>query len=1147
MEAETSEPGMVPLIYDKSESGEPDTETQIDGGGENYSKGPEIQTDGSNEPEMEIQIGAVFSLASIDGNKQNETLESESFDSQRTSFTGSTVSAVSLSGSTVSAVEDDKFNSSKSDESCVTNGEISADNSMCSEHVVSETGHSSPDHHPRDSTNDYSVSPARPLSPLLKVDMSANDTTGLNESIKESLPLQSVKHSFKKTKKTVSCSENKNIITSKNFSYCYVKLFDVLKHRVVKQEVIKMAKKTETDREVTTQELKQAPKIPTRKLKKKPARLTLRKKKKKNLNKEKVPTEATSRNDAHQSDATSDQIPIRPSRKRKFNHNLFTDAVVFDSRGISNFEDHVIQKQEEEDVKGRTAPTYGFRGSRPQVARTKKKLSRIRREDMPFISVTLDAEKVNRIDKSKLDTSKKKVSIPISYLLDRKVRLYHNLLKTTSGSFRILKNRSKSSFLKYAEKAMRKARLKTDSKTADNSKSTVKTEVEEGLSKKKKKKEETSAVISLPADRRHQQMMTSDNDKGNFDTWAPLWSKKPNLSNPNSLVLPVNVKKEPGTSCFDENKNTFASDEGSVSLTGRYRKPSNKYSSFITTFDRNWHLPKMSDKTSVKLEQPYIEMDIAADAEAIVRQQRLGKVYKLSDADKNDDSVEMNNWHRRNPNIEKSPISSATVVESPTSSFQNNGQSIPVKMPSATTGNSTRKILPKDVLKPVKTNPALAMKPLPMTNTCENSSLYRSTVNELARVQNTKKFFQLRIGEKMVLIPADGGDLVPKAYVIDIAKHPFPMKTNTEKTLKGETGVLPPVSTDYVASLFKKPSNQANIKTSDEDVSGKLTVDTGDFSKQTLSSPPLLSPHVEPTSSMYSHSNHNPPVLSPKGLPSPEKTCEDAKPPILCQELGSCEGTSPNSSHMKSILPKLHQSHTPGEDSASGCPSLPASADGHPPHLTLVSDGSHSETIVVKKEPAHLRNFDVGESTKDNLPRKPNITTQTTCSISNVYNRTVPLTPNNSISSESRFSCTVNTVGGSGTATASSENSGPLSVAGYSAPSSSSGSTSQAYPKDPAWPSSSKEDEVTQKSSLDPSFAATGNILDNPQSNVGAEDPGRERDIFGIKTVTHVPANETMVQERIRKLRERLRETQADLDNVRKTFRIKKENIEDDY
>lgn len=44
-----------------------------------------------------------------------------------------------------------------------------------------------------------------------------------------------------------------------------------------------------------------------------------------------------------------------------------------------------------------------------------------------------------------------------------------------------------------------------------------------------------------------------------------------------------------------------------------------------------------------------------------------------------------------------------------------------------------------------------------------------SAIGELAKMENTKKFFQLIVGDKVVLIPTNGESVVPKAFVMDIA------------------------------------------------------------------------------------------------------------------------------------------------------------------------------------------------------------------------------------------------------------------------------------------------------------------------------------------------------------------------------------------
>jgi len=62
--------------------------------------------------------------------------------------------------------------------------------------------------------------------------------------------------------------------------------------------------------------------------------------------------------------------------------------------------------------------------------------------------------------------------------------------------------------------------------------------------------------------------------------------------------------------------------------------------------------------------------------------------------------------------------------------------------------------------------------------------------------------------------------------------------------------------------------------------------------------------------------------------------------------------------------------------------------------------------------------------------------------------------------------------------------------------------------------------------------------LSNDYVNVGeiAEQIIIKKEFPDIESVTHVPANETVAEERIRKLREKLRAKQAELDSFRKNI-----------
>ena len=81
------------------------------------------------------------------------------------------------------------------------------------------------------------------------------------------------------------------------------------------------------------------------------------------------------------------------------------------------------------------------------------------------------------------------------------------------------------------------------------------------------------------------------------------------------------------------------------------------------------------------------------------------------------------------------------------------------------------------MFEPVPTNPdphavvvpAVSKSSKPKTKKALNTKTpeFAAAVNELAKKENTKKFFQLRIGDKIVLIPTDGKSVLPKAFVMD--------------------------------------------------------------------------------------------------------------------------------------------------------------------------------------------------------------------------------------------------------------------------------------------------------------------------------------------------------------------------------------------
>ncbi|OWF39076.1 uncharacterized protein LOC110465511 [Mizuhopecten yessoensis] len=1161
MQIETREPGMESNIGIKNDYEIPKIQTD----GDNYSKEsvPEIAIDGeivSSEPEMEIQIGAVFSLAALDDNKQNESLESESLGSQ-TSFTGSTVSAK----------EDDSLNGSQSDVTCAPHEENNVDNNLyINSSIANESSDVTTDQYGGDISHVHSETSFCSVSPKHKVDVSGEvDLSAriVNKKKKDAQVAKKIKH-VSRSKKTKDYPGYEDI---KKYSYCYVKLSDVLKHSVIKQEVVKMEKKNETmeveeDREMTTQELKNQQKPRPRK--KKPVKITMRKwKKKKSVIKQKDETETVVVDDPLKSDTITENLQNRPNRKRKFNHNLFTDAVVFDSRGICNYADYEIKALEEEESRRGQTTIYGFRGSRPQVARTKKKLCRVKREDMPFISVKLDNEQIDKLDKSKFAVSK-------SVAVVRSIKCYtnHQLQKINNGSFRILKSWSK-------EKRSRpvKKNRKEKSKATSSSKVTAAVMMEDGsMSATRKKKENMSVTgfsgTTIPL---HQQKMTHDTK--NVDMSTLLLSKKPHATHPNSVVLPVNAQvKQSSVSSFDDNKGTLVSNEARVSLTGRYRKPSKKYISFITNFERNGSTAKIPTKTGVKLEQPFIEMDIAGDAEGTVRHQHLNGA--IDNTKKSNNSVEVKDrMYKHEPN-------QATL------SVQTYGDSATCTTPNVTTESA-------NISKPVKSSPTFVMKSQSVSNASVlfPPNLLKSTVNELARVQNTKKFFQLRVGDKMVLIPADGGNIVPKAYVIDVASHLAVTKTSAEKNTrtpdfsskkssevsskhvntettesdldrKSDSLGRALASAGSLDSMFPHSANQqvTSIESTGGCSGGKLTINTGNVLKQALLSPPPLSPHVESVSSLIFNSRHIPPVLSPTGLANPEGVYDDTKPPVLRQEYASCDGDNPNPSQMKSILPKVIKGSTSdGEPARAG---LPAYTGGTSPSLIVIPHETRTDRLVVKKEPDHLRNFVVGASTKDTAQRNKSNTPSTLLDSQETRSKT-QLTHNNVTVSENCLSSSDTGSRSDNTRTTteivSSEDADLRPIVKLNATCFSSKETNQTSSYNSAMAlkvdqnrsvtsQSAQEDKNKTVTTSGTLFVAGVDNEANPQPEEASSyreptDTDRERTMFGIETVTHVPANETLVQERIRKLRERLRETQADLDTAKKTIRIKKEYNEDDY
>lgn len=81
--------------------------------------------------------------------------------------------------------------------------------------------------------------------------------------------------------------------------------------------------------------------------------------------------------------------------------------------------------------------------------------------------------------------------------------------------------------------------------------------------------------------------------------------------------------------------------------------------------------------------------------------------------------------------------------------------------------------IPSAVMNLVKTTSPAQSTPssvaLPAKQNAPTNHRLSSAIGELAKMENTKKFFQLVVGDKIVLIPTDGSNVVPKAFVMDIA------------------------------------------------------------------------------------------------------------------------------------------------------------------------------------------------------------------------------------------------------------------------------------------------------------------------------------------------------------------------------------------
>lgn len=164
-----------------------------------------------------------------------------------------------------------------------------------------------------------------------------------------------------------------------------------------------------------------------------------------------------------------------------------------------------------------------------------------------------------------------------------------------------------------------------------------------------------------------------------------------------------------------------------LSLTGRLRKPNQQYEEYLTKFEK----PQAKSAAGKKVGASDQNTTINHEKKSLQVMTKLGNASQPS-----------------------SKRSESLLLP----------QSMNVGTPS-----SQLKTVVSNVGSQMVISSSSALGKTCVTSTVHNNKKLTSAIGELAKIENTKKFFQLVVGDKVVLIPTNGDNVVPKAFVMDIA------------------------------------------------------------------------------------------------------------------------------------------------------------------------------------------------------------------------------------------------------------------------------------------------------------------------------------------------------------------------------------------
>ncbi|XP_063425170.1 uncharacterized protein LOC134708501 [Mytilus trossulus] len=205
-----------------------------------------------------------------------------------------------------------------------------------------------------------------------------------------------------------------------------------------------------------------------------------------------------------------------------------------------------------------------------------------------------------------------------------------------------------------------------------------------------------------------------------------------------------NLKKPPKLDQIIRNEQSsrehspLADNRVPCSLTGRMRKPNQQ-------FEKDF----LTGTIKYKKEDPHKQISNNKDSDNSTSQNKLEEHNSTIDHDSNKVHVTML------PNNKHSTVSSDTmsyIIQTANQFADKHTEKTQVIKSKAISSSGTGLQIPKTTQQKTSTNTKLT-----------------SAIGELAKMENTKKFFQLIVGDKVVLIPTNGESVVPKAFVMDIA------------------------------------------------------------------------------------------------------------------------------------------------------------------------------------------------------------------------------------------------------------------------------------------------------------------------------------------------------------------------------------------